>query len=129
MKPNRSVRVSELIKRELATILCSPSERFARYLLTVTSVQTSRDLRYADVWVSVYGDAAQRRIVTKQVQDSAGHLRFQLTQRLKLRRIPELRFNLDETLDKAERIDTILRSEGLLGEPIPGAEPDDDRES
>jgi len=127
MKPtNRSVRVNELIKRELATILCSPNERYARHFLTVTSVQTSRDLRYADVWISVYGDVSQKRDVVKQVQDSARHLRFQLTQRLKLRRVPELRFDLDETLDNAERIDTILRNEGLLDEPTPSSKPDDD---
>lgn len=126
MRPPRSVRVSELLKRELATILNSPKEKPREFFLTLTAVRTSQDIKYADVWVSVMGNSATRRKAIGWLRGSAGRLRHKLGQNLRIRRVPELRFELDDTLDKAERIESILKSEGLLIEQEESTPKDDD---
>ena len=126
MIPPRSVRVSELIKRELATILNSPREKPREFFLTLTAVRTSKDIKYADVWVSVMGDSAKRKKAIGWLRGSAGRLRHKLGQNLRIRRVPELRFELDETLDNAERIESILKSEGLSTQREESTPRDDD---
>ncbi len=126
MKPPRSIRVSELIKRELATILNSPKEKARDFFITLTEVRTSQDIKYADVWVSIMGDSEKRLKAIGWLRNSAGRLRHRLGQNLRIRRVPELRFELDETLDKAERIESILKSEGLLTKSEESTPTDDD---
>lgn len=116
MKPHRSVRVGELIKRELASILSTLGQSYSEHLITVTEVRTSRDLRHANVWVSIFCDPDKRKKSVERLQNSSRRFRHLLSQRIRLKRIPEIRFELDETLDKAELIDSILKSEGYLND-------------
>jgi len=109
MKPDRPRRVGELIKRELALILNLSKQDYPGFFITVTEVRTSPDLRYADAWVSVYGDNKKRLQAIKNLTSDAWRFRQALSKKLHLRRIPELRFKLDETLDKAERIERLLK--------------------
>ncbi len=126
MKSHRLQRVREQIKRELAEILRSLKMELGDYLITVTGVNMSRDLRNAEVWVSIYGEPGHRREAILRLRSSTGLVRHHLARRVTLRYIPELRFNLDETLDSAERIDGILRESGLLkGSDLEGGESDE----
>ena len=103
--------MGEQIKRELALILNSSKQGHAGFFITVTEVRTSPDLRYADAWVSVYGDPQKRMQAIKILQADAWKFRQALSKIVQLRRMPELRFKLDETLDNAERIERLLREQ------------------
>lgn len=121
MKPHRQLRVGAQIKRELAQVLRDPqnymSEHNAEeFFFTVTEVRLTKDLQYADVWVSVLGFQEHRRKALESLRSAAGRLRYQLSQRLNLRHTPELRFDIDETLDHVERIESILKEEGILND-------------
>lgn len=65
-------------------------------------------MRYADVWISVRGETEQRQQVLAAVCNSAKSLRQEVAARVYLRKIPELRFKLDETLDYALKIERLL---------------------
>jgi len=112
MKSYRPKRLGEQIKRELAEIFRSQRSQFGDYFLTVTGVSLPKDLRIARVWVSIYDDS-DRDSVIKMLNSLSGMIRYHLAGRLNLRRVPDLVFELDETLDKAIRIDHLLRESGI----------------
>lgn len=113
MRSHRPEMVGGLLKRELAEILRRNANQFGGNLLTVTEVRLPHDLRNATVWVSVFNEAEQRKDAIKTLQRMSGMIRHQLAGRIHLRRIPVLTFKLDETLDTAQRIDSLLRQSGV----------------
>ncbi len=112
-KPFRQRRVAELLRRELASALNDALRGEGGPLVTVTEVRPSRDLTTAEVWVSILGDSGKRQLRLQQLQADAGRYRFEIAHRVELRKVPELRFKLDETLDYAERIEGLLKASNL----------------
>jgi len=113
MKSFRPDRVGGLIKRELAEIFRSKASEFGGGLLTVTEVRLPPDLRTATVWISVYGDDEHLQEILKRLQRISGHIRFLLAGRVHLRRVPELHFKLDKTLNTARRVESLLDKSGI----------------
>jgi ribosome-binding factor A len=114
----RTDRVDELLREELGTLLAKELSDPRIGFATITDVETSPDLRHARVWVSVIGGKADRDETLRALQRSAGYLRHELGQRLRIRRIPELHMRLD---DSAERGTRVLH---LLNELEAGADPE-----
>ncbi len=77
--------------------------------VTVTSVDTSADLRHASVWVSVLGDATQRKLTLAGLQSAHGPLQREVARQLRLKHTPQLEFAYDDTAERAERLERILR--------------------
>ena len=104
----RTDRVDELLRQEIGAILArevaDPRIGFA----TVTDVETTRDLAHAKVWVSVIGDAAERRATLAALERAMGFVRRELGVRLRLRRIPELHVELDASMERGTRVLKIL---------------------
>ena len=113
MKAFRSRRVGELIRRELSEIFRQYRDEFGGLIITVTEVRIPKDIRTADIWVSIFSDPEVRQAVVGRLTAMSGKLRHLLAGRVYLRRIPELIFKLDETLDNAERIESLLRDSGI----------------
>lgn len=106
----RSTRVAQLLQEELAGLLINEIKDPRVGLVTVTEVRLADDLSFARVFVSVYGDDAQREAALAGLRGAAGFLRRELAHRVKLRHMPELAFSLDETLDQAERLETVFNA-------------------
>ena len=81
--------------------------------VTITAVETTPDLYHARVYVTSLGSAEEKETSIEGLQAAAAYLRSELGRRLSLRRVPELSFQLDLTLEHAMRI------ERLLGEVLP----------
>lgn len=77
--------------------------------VTVTAVNTSTDLRHATVWVSVLGDATQRRLSLDGLRSAHGALQRIVARQLRFKHTPQLEFAFDDTADRAERIEQLLR--------------------
>lgn len=77
--------------------------------LTITRVQVSSDLQHARVYFTTLGDPAARRNTTRALERAASFIRRQLGRRLRLRRIPELEFVFDETVEHQDRIERLLQ--------------------
>ena len=92
--------VSTLIQRELR----DPDLGF----LTITAVRLTADRGIAKVYYTVLGDEAQAALTRKALGRAAGFLRSHLAQRLKMRRVPELRFYPDGTIEEGNRIETLF---------------------
>jgi ribosome-binding factor A len=106
----RSERVNELLKQELADLLTNRLMDPRVGFVTVTVVRSAPDLRSARVFVSIYGTDEQRRDTLEALSEAAGYLRRELGKRVRMRHLPALSFLADETLDRAERLDTLLHA-------------------
>ena len=109
MPGRRTDRVSVLIQRELSDIIQRELKDPRVGFCTISQVQVSTDLRYADVKVSVIGDKRQKRNSITGLKSAAGFLRREVVQRIGLRHAPELRFELDDSVDQLMRIDRLLK--------------------
>jgi ribosome-binding factor A len=117
MPSPRLRRVGELIKRELAIYLTTRARSFNSYLFTVTDVVPARDLRSATVWVSIYGGDASQVKGLDLLKIKSKEIRFELANRIYLKRMPSLFFKLDDSLDRADKIDKTLMSTGHFVSP------------
>ena len=112
MSTNRIGRINEEIQRELSALLRNVKDpRVQKTMISVTRVQTTSDLRYAKVYVSML-DKDQTREVLKGLKSAGGWLRRELGARLQLRYTPELLFYRDDNIAYGVHISEILKNVG-----------------
>ena len=106
----RENRVADEVKRLTAEIIRTElDDPRVPVFTSITDVTVSSDFNYADLYVSVLAQDKDKQVEAVEALNSAkGFLRKTLSQRLKLRVTPELRFHLDDSFDKGQRIDEIL---------------------
>lgn len=105
----RSNRISEEVKRELANIIqMELKDPRVRGLLSITGVQVTGDLRYAEVFVSYYGSKEEQKEVLETLKKAAGFIRNELGKRVRLRFVPELIFKADNSMEHGAKISAIL---------------------
>jgi ribosome-binding factor A len=114
----RTQRIDELLRQEIGALLAKEVADPRIGFATITDVETSPDLRHAKVWVSVIGGKADRDETVRALRQAMPFVRHELGRRLRIRRIPELHVQLD---DSAERGTRILH---LLDELEAGADPE-----
>ena len=76
--------------------------------VTVTGVETSRDLRHATVYVSVLGSARKREATLEGLQSSRGILQGRVNRELRLKRTPQLEFEYDPTVERGVRLTKLI---------------------
>ena len=104
----RTDRVSAQLRRELGTIVHAAARDHGLPSTSVSDVEVTRDMAHAKVFVTVFEPGRAKEAV-KALKALAPELRYQLAQAVKMRHVPELHFHYDESLDRGERIDTLLR--------------------
>jgi len=110
MPPNKIQRINEDIQRVLASLLRNIKDpRINQGMLSVTLVDTTNDLRYAKVFLSVYGLRSEKEFF-KGLKSASGYLRRELGKAMSLRYTPELQFELDRSIERGSRINTILNN-------------------
>ncbi len=108
-EPRRPDRVAAAIREEVASFLAEGAkDPRIRAFVTVTGVEATRDLRHANVYVSLMGDEADCEATLEGLRSVASHLRPRIGRALRLRNAPELHFKMDESVARASRIETIL---------------------
>lgn len=121
MTSRRLQRVNEQLKREISRILRREVHDPRVGLVLVTGVEVSGDLSVASVYVRPTGEEKKWEAMMEGLEAAAPFVRRELAQDLELRKVPELRFREDHTLEKALRIEAIL-DEVLHGEEEDGSE-------
>ena len=110
LKVNEALR--EVLSQEIAG-LKDPRVGF----VTVTGVETSSDLRHAKVFVSVLGGARERDRSLAGLRAAHGFLQDRIAADVRIKRTPQLSFVYDESIDRGQRIESLLkRYEGELGD-------------
>jgi ribosome-binding factor A len=107
----RMRRVNELMREVIGSAITSELEDPRIGFVTVTSVDTSPDLRSARVYVSVLGDEAERRATLAGLQSSHGVLQAAIASEMRIKRTPTLSFHYDDTPERGVRITKMLEDE------------------
>jgi ribosome-binding factor A len=119
----RTERVDELLRQEIGAIVSREVADPRIGFTTITGVETTDDLRHAKVWVSVIGQPAEREAALAALRHAMPFVRHELGSRLRIRRIPDLHVQLDDTAERGTRI---LR---LLSDLESGSTPDADADA
>lgn len=107
--PSRQTRVGEQIRIELSELLARDVHDPGIGFLTITHVKLSPDLQQARAYYTTIGDEKARKETRKALERATPFLRRHVGQRLRLRRVPELEFFFDESIEKQDRIEKILQ--------------------
>jgi ribosome-binding factor A len=104
----RPRRIGDQIQRELAELLRQQVKDPRIGMVTVTAVDVSPDLSHAKIFVTHLGGTEQAPAVVAALQHTAGYLRSELSHRLKLYSVPELRFYYDDSIETGLRLSQLI---------------------
>lgn len=108
---HRTDRVAAQLRRELGTLVREAVAEHGLPSVSVSDVEVTRDLAHAKVFVTALeADRAKEALVG--LKAVAHEIRFRLARLVKLRHVPELHFHYDDSVDRGERIDALLRDLG-----------------
>ena len=107
----RKLRVQDLLREEIELIIQREIRDPGMGFVTVLGVKMSDDLKDAKVYLSIYGDEGQKAATLAALKRSRSYIKFLLGKRIHLRYMPELHFIIDDTYEKAARIEEILKKE------------------
>lgn len=102
---HRVEQVNKLLRREISDLLQRQVKdpRLGSFV-AITDVSTSHDLRHAKAFVSCIGDKKDKEEILSVLAGASGFFRKELAKRLKLRRIPELSFHWDDSIERGVRL-------------------------
>lgn len=101
-------RVNEVIREVVGASIAGELQDPRIGFVTVTAVDTSPDLRTAQVHVSVLGSNAEREATMAALQAAHGVIQRSLAAQLRMKRTPTLRFVYDESIERADRLNRLL---------------------
>lgn len=112
MESTRQAKISRLIQKELSEIFRQQTAKLKGVIVSVSTVKVSPDLSSARAYLSVFPSAKAQEVIDS-INQSSRTIRYELGQkvRFQLRRIPELYFHLDDSLDYIENIDNLLKED------------------
>ena len=115
----RTERVDELLRQEIGSIVSKDVADPRVGFVTITSVETTPDLRHAKVWVSVIGQPDERDAAVAALRHAMPFIRHELGKRLRIKRIPDLHVHLDDTAERGTRILQLLAEidSGIVPDP------------
>ena len=113
MASNRIGRINEEIQREMSTLIRSVKDPRVSGMISVTSVNTTPDLKFCKVYISVL-DKSDVEQVLKGLKSASGYLRRELGRALNLRNTPELTFVRDDSIDQGAHILDMLRNPDIV---------------
>jgi len=106
---SRQGRVAEAIQHEVGQMLIRGLKDPRIGLVTITGAKVSPDLREAWVYYAVHGDARVRQDTAVGLEAAKGFIRREVGKAVRLRSTPELHFVFDESIDRGERIEQLLK--------------------
>ncbi|HVP36306.1 MAG TPA: 30S ribosome-binding factor RbfA [Terriglobales bacterium] len=109
MQPKRSSRVGDQMKREISEIVLLILKDPKLGFITITDVELTDDLRYAKVFYSVLGSEKERKESQQGLERAKGFIQREIGKRIRLKHIPQILFKYDHTMERAARIEQLLK--------------------
>ncbi len=107
----RMRRINEVLREVVGAAISSDLSDPRIGFVTVTSVETSPDLRTAKVYVSVLGDEDERAATLEGLRSSHGVLQTRIAAETRMKRTPTLTFHYDDTIEQGMRVSRLLEDE------------------
>lgn len=108
----RAERLASLVQQEVANLLNTEFGDITQSLVTVTDARVTEDLSLAHVYVSILGGTdEERKVAFGRIDATTDEIRAAMASRIRhqVRTIPDLRFKLDESLERAQHIEDLLK--------------------
>jgi ribosome-binding factor A len=106
----RMIRVNDEITKEIAGIIRSEvKDPRINSMTSVLRVETTSDLKYCKVFISVLGNDEEKESVMKGIKNAGGFIRHLLAERINLRYTPELTFKLDDSVEYAIKMEKLIK--------------------
>ncbi|TAK55291.1 MAG: 30S ribosome-binding factor RbfA [Bacteroidetes bacterium] len=105
----RMERVASVIKEEIGVLLLRELNEPGLGFITVTEVHMTPDLKLAKIYVSIFGNDEIKQRTMQFLEEQTPHVRAVLGSHIRLKFTPSVQFYLDETLDRVERIEKIIK--------------------
>jgi len=105
----RTERVASLIREEIGALLVREYRDPSMGFTTVTEVTMTPDLKIAKVYLSILGSAEVRERTMERFKEEKSHIRGLVGSHLRLKFTPSLQFYLDETMDRVDRINNLIK--------------------
>jgi ribosome-binding factor A len=105
---SRSRRVGEQIQRELAQMIQRDLKDPRLGMVTISAVELSRDMGVAKVFFTVFGEGHDEKQTLEALKHAYGFLRRELGHRMRLRTVPELRFQYDHSIEKGSQLSALI---------------------
>jgi ribosome-binding factor A len=129
METKRQKQIAELIKRQISMILLQEGSYIYgnSVLVTVTQVKLTPDFNIAKIYLSIFNTENKQEVIL-ELQEANTRLRHNLASKMKhqMRRIPDLQYYIDDTIDEMYHVDQLLaklEAEGQMGpKDVPGEE-------
>ncbi|MEO8743065.1 MAG: 30S ribosome-binding factor RbfA [Lysobacteraceae bacterium] len=125
---HRSDRVAAQLRRELGQLVHDAVREHSLPSVSVSDVEITRDMEHAKVFVTALQPERSKEAV-KGLKEHAREIRYRLAHAVKLRHVPELHFHYDDSVDRGERIEQLLRSTGSAETSSDGELAADDNQS
>ena len=101
-------RLEKIVIREVSTILMNSKDERLRFVI-VTNAHLTGDLQIATIFYTIIGNDVQKESTKKNLEEAKGYIRSSLGKVLKVKKIPDLIFKYDESLEYGNKIDSILK--------------------
>lgn len=108
MKVKRSLRISELLKREVSEIIATKVRDPLVKSIMITNVRVSDDLKYAKIYYRIIKSVQSKEKVKSALERVVKFIRLEVAHRTQLRYVPDIHFFYDSIIDEANRIDSLL---------------------
>lgn len=109
----RSHRIAEEIKKVISLMLISDlKDPRISSMVSITQVEVTEDLSFAKVYLSVYGSEEDNENTLLALKSGAGFIRKEVGKKIKMRRVPELIFKIDDSLDYSLHISKLIKQIG-----------------
>jgi ribosome-binding factor A len=105
----RAERIQAQMLRDVRTLLDQECAGKLGVMVTFTDVKVSLDLRYATIFYSVLGDEKKKKEVFNYLRGIRQRARLQIGRQLRIRHIPEIRFEFDPSIERGIRIEELLK--------------------
>ena len=113
MTSNRSDKVADLLKKEISLIITNEIKDIRLQNINITAVKVSDDIGIATVFYTVIGESIHKKeskIDEKILEKFSGMVRSNLAKKIKIRRVPKIKFRFDESIEYSENIEKLLKN-------------------
>ncbi|MFZ5966543.1 MAG: 30S ribosome-binding factor RbfA [Bacillota bacterium] len=112
----RTSRIGEEIKKLVSNLIMNElKDPRISSLISIVNVDVTRDLRYANIFVSIYGSQEEKENTIKALSNAAGFIRREIGRNIKLRYTPEPIFKIDQSIEKGMYISDLIEKVNYKG--------------
>ncbi|MAR78022.1 MAG: ribosome-binding factor A [Gammaproteobacteria bacterium] len=104
---NRILKVQDLIHKEIAFLIIKDLNNPLLKMITISGVKVSKDLKYSEIYFTSLDKDIDK--IQSELNKASGFIRNELSRRIHLKRLPSIRFKYDDTAEKSQKIDNIIK--------------------